>query len=670
MDEQKIVEREAPELQEQRKALVKHWCDKITSAKKHHSKKFKQMRDDMKFARGKQWPTAKQKYVANITQRHIRQRVSSLYAKNPKASAKRRDRIDFKLWDEKPESMMMAQQYLMGVQPGMEALDPMAAQSQELLADIQEGMQRRQMLTKVGKTQEILFHYYLDEQLPRFKISAKALVGRTCVASVGYVKLGFQRAMEKSADTHQRIADMSEQLSYVESLNADIADGETDVDAKEVEELRIALAALQEKDDVIVREGLVMDFPKSTSVIVDPDCTSLRGFVGANFVAQEFMFTPEDIKSIYKVDLAKNYNPYTKGSYASKSANGKVCVWEIYCKKTKRMITVADGYPNFLEEPTEPHVDIEQFYPFFPLVFNEIESEDELFPPSDVELMRDSQIDYNRAREGLREHRVAARPRYITPAGKLEDDDKERMALAVAHEVVEIQQLAPGESIDSVIQPWRGAPIDPNMYDTTYTFDDTQRVLGSQEANFGGTSGGTATESSIAEGSRMSSVSSNVDDLDDFLTDLARASGQVMLQEVSAETAMKIAGPGAVWPDLNREEIMDEIYLEVVAGSSGRPNKAQEIANFERLAPTLLQIPGISPVWLAREALNRMDDRLDLTEALMEGMPSITAMNAQTQVGTGDPESDPNQQGGQGGDNSSKPAQGNEGGQPEYPTAG
>ena len=52
-----------------------------------------------------------------------------------------------------------------------------------------------------------------------------------------------------------------------------------------------------------------------------------------------------------------------------------------------------------------------------------------------------------------------------------------------------------------------------------------------------------------------------------------------------------------------------EIYLEIEAGSSGRPNQAQQLQNFERLAPILMQLPGVKPQFLAKEAIRRMDDK-------------------------------------------------------------
>src|SRR3546814_7077290 len=79
-------------------------------------------------------------------------------------------------------------------------------------------------------------------------------------------------------------------------------------------------------------------------------------------------------------------------------------------------------------------------------------------------------------------------------------------------------------------------------------------MAGSKEANLGGAAGATATESSIAEGSRISSLESNTDDLDELLTTLARATGQLMLMELSVEKVIEIVGPGAAWPNLDRED--------------------------------------------------------------------------------------------------------------------
>ena len=75
--------------------------------------------------------------------------------------------------------------------------------------------------------------------------------------------------------------------------------------------------------------------------------------------------------------------------------------------------------------------------------------------------------------------------------------------------------------------------------------------MGAQEAQFGGISRATATKRDC-ESARMSSLGANVDDLDSFMSEVARASGQVMVAEMSVEEVKKIAGKGAVG-DLVRE---------------------------------------------------------------------------------------------------------------------
>ena len=84
-----------------------------------------------------------------------------------------------------------------------------------------------------------------------------------------------------------------------------------------------------------------------------------------------------------------------------------------------------------------------------------------------------------------------------------------------------------------------------------------------------------------------------------------------------------------MWPELTAQEIADEVFLEIEAGSTGKPNQAAELRNLERVLPYVIQIPGIDPKWLAKEVLKRMDDKLDLDAALAEGTQSVVAMNGQ-----------------------------------------
>jgi hypothetical protein len=663
------------EVPEDRQELVKEILAKIKAADRKFEKRFKRMREDMKFARKGAEPgwDADAKYTANLVQRLIKQRVSALYAKNPTVKARRRQTLDYKIWDGNVDVAKQAMQLAGSAVAGM----PVAPEIQQqlataalLLQDIMQGRQKQQLMDKLGKTLEIIFTYYMTEGQPPFKLRAKQLVRRTVTCGVGYVKLGFQRTMGRTPDWNARLADAQEQIAHLESLAADESDPDKASNGARLEELKLGMQALQNEPQVTLREGLIFDFPRSMDVFPVGDCVELKGFVGADAVVQRMYFTVDKVKEIYGVDLkAGGFTPYNRLGQVKGAEEGPefACIFEYYDKRSGLMYTACEGYCNFLEEPHAPPAQVEQFFPFFVLSFNDVEDEDDIYPPSDVELVRHQCMEYNRSREALRQHRIANQPNYAAPAGAFPDwGDETKLMSAVPHEILKLNALAPGTKIDELIQFIKKAPIDPALYDTNFVFEDILRTVGSQEANLGGTSDATATESSIAESSRMSTQNSEIDDFDDMFSLLARAGGQILLKEISAETAQKIAGVGAVWPEMTNAQISEELYLDIEAGSSGKPNKAQELANWERMLPLLIQIPGVSPNWVAKETIKRMDDRADMAEAVLDGAPAILAMNRQQQVLDDDPES----QGPAGGDNQARPPGQPGGPQPAMPAPG
>lgn len=696
------------EATEARKRLVVSWQDKIERAKRHWKADFDRMREDQKFAYGLQWDGQKHlngvrdadstsnKYVANIVHRHIQQRVASLYAKNPRAVARRREQILNTVWDGSNQSLQVAQMQVQalqamlpqimaaaqsgdmsavmsGVMGGMQAMPDMM-NAQGILQDAEQVRQRMQQLDAIAKTLELLQEYTIREQAHDFKLMMKMLVRRAITTGVGYVKVGYQRVMQRDPDKEAQIADLSEQLSVIQRRSADLADGVITDENPEVAALQAQIDTIQnEPQDIVVREGVVYDYPASTTIIPDPKTINLREFLGADWVAQEYPLSVDEIKEIYEVDVSRNvsgdgvedsgrklseFEMLFGSEYADRSGDrtDTVLVWEVYSRKDGLVFHICEGYPDFLRAPAKPEVYIERFWPWFVFAPNECDIEGRIFPPSDVRLMRDMQNELNRSRQMLREHRLAARPKTAVGAGILSDADKEKLRSHPANAVLELEGLAPGQKVGDVLQSYTGPNIDPNLYETNGIFQDSLRVTGAQEANLGGVSGGTATESQIAESSRMSSVGSNVDDLDDLLTQLFRASGQILLLEMTEDSVKKIVGAGAIWPQMSKADVAQEIYLEVEAGSTGRPNKAQEIQNAERLMPLIMQMPGVNPEFLIRELVKRLDDRLDVTQAMAANMPSITAMNSmRAMTGGGNPAQAPEAQGGQGAMNGEKP---------------
>ncbi len=668
----RLVKRDDPQPEPSRAQLVKDWSGRVSSAKQFFAPAFQKMTEDIAFAAGRQWPGEDTKdpdqndvdplgrrYVANLCYRLVQQKVAALYAKNPKFIAKRKPRLDNTVWNGSTQQLQQAA--MIAATLGRQQM-PVPPAIQAILDDYTKAQTARQSIDRVAHTLELVVDYEVNNQPYNFKSNMKAAVRRSSTTGVGWVKLGYQRKMQTRPETAARIADLSERLATLERMSADVADGEAPPDGSEMEQLRLTLQSLQSEGDQVVQEGLFLDYPLSTAIIPDPKTRSLRGFVGADWVAQEYMLTRDEIVEIYGVDIgaaaAKSdsattaWRPYMRdGRYRPGDAGGNdssddcACVWEIYDRKTQLVYVVCDGYSDFLKDPAAPSVYIERFWPWYVITFNEQENPDSVFPPSDVALVRDMQQEYNRARQGLREHRHAARPMMATPDGALDEEDEEVLRSHPAFAVVSLRGLQPGQKVEDLLQTVKLPGIDPGLYNVQPVFEDIQRVAGAQEANFGAaTSGATATETTIAETSRTSILSSAIDDLDDTLTAMAQGMSDILLLEMQEETVKRIVGEGAAWPTLSRQQVADDVFLTIEAGSTGRPNRALKLANFERMAPFILQIPGVRPERLLNYMAGLLDENIDPIDFMDPNLPSIVAMNANAQPSTGDPSTDPNQQ--------------------------
>lgn len=697
--------------------LVQRILQTIRRDKAHFKKAFGRMSDSMYRAyhgRPKDW--SESSYVANITGQHVKTKTASLYAKNPRVVARRKESLDFLVWDETVQSLQMAMQVVQaGIQaqqvhqqavaaaqmpaepdvfapmghnggPPMDipppAMPPGYDQALAVVQDFQEGMARRQLLKKFGRTLEIVFADAMRQQTPLdFKTSMKRLTRRALTTGVGYVEMGFQQQFGIPSAITEQLADHRQRIAHLEKMIEDASTEDWDECNSELAELRHALAALEAKPQVVLRQGLTFDFVQATKVIPDRLTTALPGFIGSNHLTVEYVYPKSEVEEMYKIKLGQRYTPYavdgqplygsgqrgvdmgedsTDGVFGAQGKDTDlVCLFKHYDKAAGLVYHVIDGYPQFVKEPSAPDVDLPRFAPVYPLTLNDIENEKEVFPKSDVDVLAPAQDEINRSRQGKREHRNAARPRWAHGSGALDEPDIANLKSAQPFDVIKINGLGPEQKVGDVLQPIPVPGVDPNLYDTNEVLQDATLTVGAQPAQLGGLSKSTATGVAVANDSASSVDSSSIDDMDSFLTMIARDGGIILMQNLTKEDVVKIAGRGAVWVEdlgMTLEEIYDEIYLEVEAGSTGKPNQAQEIRNMKDIGPLLLQVGSIPPEFLAREMLRRFDDRLDLTEAVVAGVPAIVAQNRMAQPAQGNPENDPASQGDEGGDKNATPS--------------
>lgn len=651
-----------------RRANVEYWASQVRADKQHFKPVFDKMRQNMEVARfgsnGK-WAEAG-KYAVPLIMRHINQKVATLYARNPKAQAERRPRMEFQVWDGDIRTLQDAMS------------TPEMPQSAAVLADFETGRKTAKRYDNIARTLELLYQHFVDECEHGFKAQLKQAVRRANVCSVAYLKLGFQRQMEPRPEIAARMNDVTSQLQVLRRLGKDMEEGDLTPDQAEVDQLELQMAQLQSEQHLLVQEGPVFDFPYATEIIPHRRCRGLKGFIGADYVTHEYQLTADEVEEVYGVDVRKEAS-YRKADATeemralddgapTEAEKQIVLVWEIWCKKTRQVMTLADGYSDFLREPAAPEYQIDGFWPIFPLMFAAVEDEKCIYPESDVAVLMHPQMEYNRSREALRQHRRHGFPLYFAKKGALTEDDRDKLKAAEIGEVVELEGI--DEDLTQLITPRQPIPVDAALYATADIMQDVYRSVGSDENNTGGVSRETATASSIAAQSRMTVQSSEIDELDEFLSLVARRTGQLLLLEMSADMVKRVVGPGAVWPQWSAEEVAREVYLTIKAGSAGRPNRAAELADFERVTPLLLQLPEINTQSIAKRLSDLVN--IEFEDLIMEGAPSVTALNAlagtQVPPGTGDPATDPAAQGPAGAANIS-PAAPEEavGPQPAYP---
>jgi hypothetical protein len=611
---------------------VKAWTAKIRRAREFFKEDFKRMRDNMKFAAGIQWAGQKtmetDKYTVNLTNKSVNAKVATLYARNPIAEFQRRKRLNFQLYNGKLESLMPIMQQAMSNPMGLQGLAP---EQMAMLADFQHGLQEKEMIDRVGQTLEILYQYQIDEQDEEqgdFKLQMKQLVRRVVTTGVGYARVSFVREEEAGFISSGTTNTNGSRIKQAQQILSKIQNSEVPDNSPMRQQLQNFMTGA-EADEGNVKERLVFDFIPSTQLIVDPHCRALKGFVGANWVAQQFILPVSDVNAIFGVDVkvgdgAKQYSTKGKEDATAVGREAKdqmCCLWEVLDKTTRTCMYIVDGHPDFVAPPEPVTPSVKGFWPIVALTFNDVEVEEgcdvSIYPPSDVQLMKHAQKEWNRTRQELKKHRMANAPGYLASKGLLTQNDKERLEAAPSNAVVELEGIPQGVPIGQVIVPRANVPIQPGLYDDSTMMRDIQVSTGQSAENMNIVpASATATGQTIAEQSKMTVSGSNVDDLDDFLSALARIGGEMLLKEMSEDTAKMLVGPGAVLPmmDEQRQMYLNHIYLTTKAASSGRPNKAIEMRNWQIAAP-VLQSNGANQQFLVRETLRRLDENIDPEQA-------------------------------------------------------
>jgi hypothetical protein len=411
-----------------------------------------------------------------------------------------------------------------------------------------------------------------------------------------------------------------------------------------IEEVKNTMAGLQAQVEVMQREGLNLGFVRPEDFRMDTSLDTLQEYHSAKWIANVTWMTPEDVSDRFQIskDKVKEFTIFKRTDagilnrltrdegmqiQGTEDVNLAVGVWEYWDRVTQSVYTWADGGKTWLREPYHPTRMGDKFFPYFLLGLNWIDGQE--WPVSETELLMNLQDEYNTIRTQMSKHRELSAPFFVADASRVNYEDIEVFSNAQIGEIALIN--ASGQDVKTVFQPATSPPMNPIMYDTAPLRTDMEWISGLGDAQRGGVMRAkTATEANIQQEGLATRIQEKIDATEDWLKELAWFSAEILLQEVTPDRAIAIAGPNAFWPILNKQQLYDTVYVDIAAGSTGLPDTNEERMRWIELMPIIMQnieliqqlrIAGIPDqfnpyVQLLEETFKRFDERIDLSRFL------------------------------------------------------
>jgi len=471
----------------------------------------------------------------------------------------------------------------------------------------------------------------------KLKKRAKRLLTSAYTTSVGWWKCCWQEDKRTDPLIANQIKDTQDNLIRLERLRDDLADPDAASDTdKQRAQLQQMLEGLQTQAEVVVSRGLTLDFVLSEDILIlDASVREIGDYERASAIAHRVWMSRDAFHTRFKYasEKGKSYSEQSGGGMQNGPAGDKktdlLCVWEIWEQDSNRIFHVCDGEEGFPEPPSSPDWTGERWYPFFMMAFNEIEGT--FYPLSDIELTEPQISEINNSAKDFKRDRKASLPLNIArKGGSLTDDDMKRIRDREGADIIMVEGVG-GQPISNDIWSGQLAQIKPENYDTSQSRSFMEQIVGGGDAARGTVQNAkTATEAEILSQGLRGRSAERTDTMEDLLTELGNYAAQVLLRKLSADEVKQIAGPDAVWPTLNIEQIFTQISIEVRGGSTGKPDRLQDQDRWTKMLPVIektieqvseLRAKGQEPladalVELTRETLRRFDERIDIDQFL------------------------------------------------------
>lgn len=441
------------------------------------------------------------------------------------------------------------------------------------------------------------------------KSRIKRAVRSTLTVGFGWVKAAMQIDLETDPLMESRINDLQDNLAEIDRKIREAQQGNYPCASEELhrEELVIELQAAQAKLEVERARGMVYANPRVEDVFVSGEIRELLDYLDAEHITHRTWWRPKDICARFGLDAeqlktAQRYSLIGDAAapkHVSQDEKGEwLAVLERQDRKAGVVYTWVLGTDFLLRPAAPPSPSSSRFYSLFLMAWQWVD--DTRLPLSDVEQWAPLQDEYNSVRSNFKEHRRRSMPGLVGNGQVINEGDARKLTTNESNELVLLQGVDPQIPIGNLIVEKKNPPIDPALYDTRPILYDLDVVSGVQEAARQAIkTPKTATEAEIQEASGAGRTTERVDSIEDFMGDLAQYEIELMAQVYKEEDALRICGPGAVWPeDLTIDEIHQLVAIDVRAGTTGKPDTSKQQQAWGVLLPILE--PMLEKIWMLR----------------------------------------------------------------------
>lgn len=663
-------------------AQVKKLFDAYTTAQTFDRPARKQYAIDRKYAAG----TADLSWAVstNLIGSYIDILVSYLYAKDPDVSVSKSEQVDAPPVDKEAliDAEMQAQlQSPLAAQATAEGIPPEAQQAiarqlatQKVEADLakkaKDDLRRAEEKDAFSQTMKLVISRLWKDGKLKKAVRKQVRSGQS--VGPGWFKAIFITDTQ-NPQTQAALNDSRDNTARIVALQQQIADNTVEDMAVAKAELAQLQQGLQAKVEVISRKGLAIDFCRAEDIQVSLDVADLDDYLDANWIANSIYKPKDELKTLFpdrtdeqiksattyyqrkpkdyqyrddddvqyaKYQDADQFTTGTQGGGVGSGDEGTSVefgkIIEIWDRRDNLIKTMIDGVKCWAKECYAPPQASTRFYPFFYLEFFPVDGA--RHPQSESWRLHKLQNEYDKGRSTVRLVRDRAVPNMLFNSEQVDPANAKKIEKGIEQEWIGLKLTNPNIRFGDVFTPKPSAVVDMALFDMTPVLRDMEKISHVQEAQqSSATANKTATQAEIEQSGFQAGTGAMRDIVEDVLQDFSIYTAEISLQALTIQDVQKIAGPHAFWPaDMDINDLLMWLGIDIQAGSTGKPNTAQERQAWATAMPLIADMQmkiqqayamgntslAEAIIALLRETMSRLGDHMEIDRFIPSAPPA------------------------------------------------